>query len=105
MTMKNWTFFAMAGMLAMALVLGGCPESGNGGPGFCGDGDHNTDDEDCDGADLDGKTCEALGYDSGTLTCQTNCDFDVSACEGQPCGNGALDFGEDCDGDQQRRPA
>lgn len=35
----------------------------------------------CDAADLGGTTCEALGYDGGTLSCLTNCSFDVSACE------------------------
>ncbi len=47
---------------------------------FC--GDDNTDPgEQCDGYDLDGMTCQSLGYDGGDLACQANClDFDTSAC-------------------------
>ncbi|MFH0832534.1 MAG: PGF-pre-PGF domain-containing protein, partial [Candidatus Aenigmatarchaeota archaeon] len=36
--------------------------------------------EDCDGTDLAGKTCVALGYDSGTLAC-SNCKFDSTNCK------------------------
>jgi hypothetical protein len=38
--------------------------------------------EDCDGSNLNSKTCILLGYDSGTLSCN-NCDFDTSACIGE----------------------
>lgn len=36
--------------------------------------------EDCDGSALDGQTCQSLGYDAGTLTCEIGCDFNVSEC-------------------------
>jgi hypothetical protein len=36
--------------------------------------------EQCDGTDLGGATCQSLGYISGTLSCQINCTFNVSAC-------------------------
>lgn len=36
--------------------------------------------EDCDRAFLDGQTCISLGYDGGTLSCDTSCDFNVSEC-------------------------
>jgi hypothetical protein len=34
----------------------------------------------CDGTDLKNQTCETLGYASGTLSCNANCSFNVSAC-------------------------
>lgn len=36
--------------------------------------------EDCDNADLAGKTCQSLGYGGGTLTCDISCSFDASSC-------------------------
>jgi len=40
----------------------------------------------CDGTDLGGETCISLGFESGTLACQTdNCEnFDTKACVGEP---------------------
>jgi hypothetical protein len=55
--------------------------------------------EACDGADLNGYTCQELGYDSGTLACAVDCAFDTTDCfMGGTCGNGLLDPGEACDG-------
>jgi len=68
--------------------------------GRCGDGLPNgTDGEQCDGNNLDGNSCESLGYTGGTLTCAADCTFEVSACAGR-CGNGVIDAedGEVCDG-------
>jgi hypothetical protein len=53
--------------------------------------------EECDGAELDGATCESLGFASGDLSCADDCSFDTSACE--TCGNGMIDEGEDCEGE------
>lgn len=39
----------------------------------------------CDGADSDGTTCEDLGYTGGTIACASDCTWDRSACEGDPC--------------------
>lgn len=36
--------------------------------------------EDCDNADLKGKTCVSLGYGGGTLSCDISCSFDTSKC-------------------------
>lgn len=36
--------------------------------------------EDCDGSALDGQTCQSLGYDTGTLSCDISCSFNVSDC-------------------------
>jgi len=53
--------------------------------------------EACDDSDLDGETCETLGYDDGDLDCASDCTFDESDCEHETCGNGSVDDGEDCD--------
>ena len=36
--------------------------------------------EDCEGEDLNGQTCESLGYGGGELTCDIACSFDTSDC-------------------------
>ena len=53
--------------------------------------------EDCDGTDLNGETCQSQGFSGGTLSCSASCTFDTSACM-DACGNGQIDAGEDCDG-------
>ena len=46
----------------------------------CGDGTVNPGEE-CDGTNLNGKNCNSIGYDSGTLTCDSSClFFDLSEC-------------------------
>lgn len=52
--------------------------------------------EECDGSDLGGATCVSLGFTGGTLACDANCRFDLSACTW--CGNGVREPGEACDG-------
>jgi hypothetical protein len=48
----------------------------------CGDGEIGGD-EQCDGAELNGQTCEdlGLGFTGGTLGCTDACTFDASMCE------------------------
>ena len=69
--------------------------------GKCGDGTiQEIGAEECDGADLAGKTCEGLGfYTGGTLTCGDDCHYDTSGCEGM-CGDQVVqsDHNETCDG-------
>jgi hypothetical protein len=36
--------------------------------------------EDCDGTNLNGKSCISLGYAGGTLKCSSACRFDTSSC-------------------------
>ncbi len=37
-------------------------------------------DEQCEGIDLNGQTCQSIGYQSGDLACLGNCTFDTSGC-------------------------
>ncbi|PKN24768.1 MAG: hypothetical protein CVU65_10825 [Deltaproteobacteria bacterium HGW-Deltaproteobacteria-22] len=46
----------------------------------CGDGVISSPTEQCEGADLDGETCESQGFSSGTLSCDTECRFDTTGC-------------------------
>jgi len=46
---------------------------------ICGDGKAECG-ELCDGSDLQGHTCESLGYANGTLACTDNCGYDTSQC-------------------------
>ena len=77
-----------------------------GGIPTCGDEAKNQLSEDCDGSDLAGKTCQTLGYSSGTLKCSSGCALDTSSCSNplpKYCGNSAAEkpnsanFNEDCD--------
>jgi hypothetical protein len=50
------------------------------------------DSEVCDGTDLNGQTCQSLGYDSGRLFCIYNCSgFDVLDCVINPSCNSCSD--------------
>lgn len=55
---------------------------------YCGDGMKNGPGEECDGADLDGLTCEGEGFDGGDISCTDQCemDFGCANCEGDPDG-------------------
>jgi formylglycine-generating enzyme required for sulfatase activity len=66
--------------------------------GRCGDGDTDAaEGEECDGTDLNGQSCQSLGYTGGTLACGAGCRYDTGGCAGR-CGNGTIDEGEVCDG-------
>jgi hypothetical protein len=53
-------------------------------------------DEQCDGTNLGGASCQSLGFSSGLLECRPDCGYDTGGCTN--CGNGAVDPGEACDG-------
>ena len=55
--------------------------------------------ETCDGTQLAGKTCQSLGFSSGTLSCNPTCTgYVTSNCANTgTCGNGNIDLGELCD--------
>ncbi len=40
--------------------------------------------EQCDGANLGGTTCQSLGFDMGTMTCTASCTLDSSNCAADP---------------------
>lgn len=52
----------------------------------------------CDGNDLNGETCQSMGFDGGQLNCVL-CQFDTSSCTktGPVCGNNITESGEQCD--------
>lgn len=55
---------------------------------YCGDGAINQPAEACDGGDLGGLTCEAVGLGAGTLACAADCRLDTSGCSAPPiCGD------------------
>ena len=71
-------------------------------PESCGDGNETIDDdEECDGSNLNDLTCTDLDDTlEGDLSCDADCHFVKSACTPiNLCGNGVVDEGEDCDGD------
>lgn len=56
-----------------------------GGPAQCGNG-RLEDGEDCDGSDLDSYTCGDFCFnEGGTLSCNADCTFNLSACTGGFC--------------------
>lgn len=66
----------------------------------CGD-DMVSFDEQCDGDDLQGESCQSLGWDDadGALACDDECRFDTSSCGPPPvCGDGMAQGDEECDG-------
>ncbi len=67
----------------------------------CGDDTIQTDfGENCEGENLGGASCVTLGYATGSLSCDAaTCRFDLSGCVATAdCGNGVIQAGEQCDG-------
>lgn len=62
----------------------------------CGDGKLDPNEE-CEGFELRGATCDSLGLAVGTLKCTAECKLDTTGCGGK-CGDGVVQPGEDCDG-------
>ncbi|MFH2010104.1 MAG: hypothetical protein ABI333_26135 [bacterium] len=55
--------------------------------------------EECDATNLDGESCESLGYTGGgALRCDWRCELDDRGCV-SVCGNGEREPDEACDGD------
>jgi len=48
--------------------------------GRCGDGKIRPLAEQCEGANLNGATCQSRGFNSGTLGCTATCKYDTSGC-------------------------
>ena len=41
--------------------------------------------EDCEGQDLDGRTCQSLGLGGGVLLCSASCEYDPTRCFSTSC--------------------
>ena len=82
-------------LLALSLVPAGSALAGK---PFCGDGTIKGG-EVCDGSNLDGESCESLGYTGGSLACASDCSFDTSACftVTASCGDGVINGFEECE--------
>jgi hypothetical protein len=66
---------------------------------YCGDGNVDVaQGEVCDGGDMNGETCESLGFLGGTLRCDLQCQYDTSQCDQPVCGNDTREATEVCDG-------
>lgn len=87
-------------MFAVCFLQAGCMTEFGQKKQICGNGIVEGE-EVCDGDDLRGETCESLGLEDGVLKCRTNCfGFDATNCTAaSECGNGVLQAGEACDGD------
>lgn len=82
-----------------AIISGNLPP---GGDFFCNNNNILDTGELCDGAQLNGQTCQTRGFDSGNLLC-SSCNFDTSQCAitSGSCGDGNIGSGEQCDDGNQ----
>jgi len=65
--------------------------------GRCGDNLVDVEDgEECDGANLNGQSCQSMGNGGGTLVCGAGCRYDLTGCL-EVCGNGIVEGQEACD--------
>jgi hypothetical protein len=72
----------------------------NDGPVSCPNGQKDAN-EQCDGADLGGKSCTSLGWSGGSLGCSPACMFDTSSCTSDEpimCPDNKKEGNEQCDG-------
>lgn len=75
----------------------GAQGGAGGAPPGCGD-DVKSDTEECDGADLGGKTCGDFGFSNPNgLACGNNCKLVTAGCT-TTCDGAKLEMGEACDG-------
>ena len=92
---RSGSWLLLAG--GLVLGLGACAQGHGSGDGECGDGALDRG-EQCDGHELNGGTCQALGAGGGILSCTPTCIYDTSGClGGGTCGNGLVEGAETCD--------
>lgn len=79
---------------------------GGGGNSLCGNNIINLW-EQCDGANLNGESCNSLGFGAGSLTCNTDCTFNAGGCDNfsAGCGNNILEASEECEMNNFSDPA
>ncbi|MBU1221913.1 hypothetical protein KKF34_10975 [Myxococcota bacterium] len=91
--MKSLIF--IISIISLISALGGCDDDTS--SSTCNNGILD-DTEQCDGLELGGESCTSLGYYGGTLSCTSNCSFDLASCEEAGwCGDGVLNGDEECD--------
>ncbi|MBU1244586.1 SUMF1/EgtB/PvdO family nonheme iron enzyme [Myxococcota bacterium] len=97
--MKNRTI--LLPLLTVCLMLIAC-DTKTKTVNSCGDGFLDPG-EACDGDQMSVTTCAELGYydQTETLTCQSDCTFDLAVCTGGRCGDGNIQAGEgeQCEGE------
>ncbi len=97
--MKRFKIIGFVGIFAIAGPLGGCSDDDDD-QAVCGNGQIEGS-EQCDMDQLAGLTCQDVdsSFTGGTLACSGDCTYDTSGCTtGDECGDGNVDPGEDCDG-------
>ena len=88
--MRHHAIIGSLVLLLAAMPLAGCGDNDNsdngndngGSSARCGNDVVDQSSEDCDGGDLDGATCQSLGFSGGTLTCSSGCRYVTSGCAG-----------------------
>lgn len=65
----------------------------------CGNNIIETGTEQCEGTNLNGASCQTLGFLQGVVTCNPSCQYDTSACVAPGCGNMIIEAPtEQCEG-------
>lgn len=77
----------------IAAAPAGSPDAG---AAVCGNGVLEPNEE-CEGFDTRGATCDSLGLTIGAIKCGADCKLDTSGCGGK-CGDGQIQGSEQCDG-------
>ena len=90
-----------AGLFLLPFVFLGCGDDDGGGE-QCGNGIVE-EGEVCEGDDLQGETCESLGFVGGELSCHDDCtSFETKDCVAAVCGDGVAEGEEECDSEDLR---
>lgn len=77
-------------------TIAAAPPANDGGAAVCGNGILEPNEE-CEGFELRGATCDSLGLSVGLMKCGADCKLDTTGCGGK-CGDGQIQGSEQCDG-------